>query len=117
MGRCRPLCAGRRVRAGRSEAFQEGVALTRTRIVESLADLNAQILEVADESERHSGHAGAGGGGHYRLTVVSDCFSGQTLMARHRLIYGMLSGMMKSEIHALAVNAYTPSEYHLKQPT
>lgn len=88
---------------------------TRDRIIESLGDLDAQMLEVADESEKHRGHAGAGDGGHYHLTVVSDRFSGQSLMARHRLIYGMLSGMMKKEIHALALNAYTPSEYHSKQ--
>lgn len=89
--------------------------MTKNKIVENLRELDATVLEVADDSEKHRGHAGAGGGGHYHVTIVSDHFSGKSLMVRHRLIYSMLSGMMKNEIHALAVNAYTPTEYHLKQ--
>ncbi len=85
------------------------------KIVERLQDLQASSLEIRDESERHRGHSGSGGGGHYSMTIVSERFSGQSLTARHRLVYGMLSDLMKSEIHALAIQAYTPSEYHLKQ--
>ncbi len=86
-------------------------------IIERLGELDAERLEIVDESEKHRGHAGSGGGGHYRMTVVSNRFSGQNLVARHRLIYGMLSDLMKKDIHALAIQAYTPSEYQSKQPT
>ena len=85
------------------------------RIAERLKELDPSSLEIHDESERHRGHAGSSGGGHYRMTVVSERFSGLGLMARHRLVYGMLSDLMKSEIHALAIRAYTPSEYRSKQ--
>ncbi len=84
-------------------------------IIERLGELDAEKLEIVDESEKHRGHAGSGGGGHYSMTVVSDRFSGQGLMARHRLVYGMLSDLMKKDIHALAIRAYTPSEYQSKQ--
>ena len=87
----------------------------RDTIIERLGALDAESLEIVDESEKHRGHAGSGGGGHYRMTVVSDRFSGQGLMARHRLVYGMLSDLMKKDIHALAIRAYTPSEYQSKQ--
>jgi len=87
----------------------------RDTIIERLGALDAERLEIVDESEKHRGHAGSGGGGHYRMTVVSDRFSGQGLMARHRLVYGMLSDLMKKDIHALAIRAYTPSEYQSKQ--
>lgn len=90
---------------------------TKERIIERLGGIEASTLEIVDESERHKGHAGAGGGGHYRMTIVSDRFSGQSTMARHRLIYGMLSDMMKGEIHALALKTYTAEEYQLKHPT
>ncbi|HQT26866.1 MAG TPA: BolA family protein [Burkholderiales bacterium] len=85
------------------------------RISDALQALQPAVLEIRDESERHAGHAGAGDGGHYRMTIVSDRFSGQNLMARHRMVYGMLSEMMKGEIHALAIKAFTPSEYQMKQ--
>ena len=87
----------------------------RDTIIERLGALDAERLEIVDESEKHRGHAGSGGGGHYRMTVVSDRFSGQSHMARHRLVYGMLSDLMKKDIHALAIRAYTPSEYQSKQ--
>ena len=87
----------------------------RETIIERLGELDAEKLEIVDESEKHRGHAGSGGGGHYCMTVVSDRFSGQSLMARHRLVYGMLSDLMKKDIHALAIRAYTPSEYQSKQ--
>ncbi len=87
------------------------------RITDALSELQAAVIEIKDESERHAGHVGAGDGGHYRMTIVSELFSGQSLMARHRMVYAKLSEMMKGEIHALAIKAFTPSEYQMKQPT
>ncbi len=87
------------------------------RITDALSELQAAVIEIKDESERHAGHRGAGDGGHYRMTIVSELFSGQSPMARHRMVYAKLSEMMKGEIHALAIKAFTPSEYQMKQPT
>ena len=69
-------------------------------------------LELRDESHHHDGHPGAaGGGGHYRVTIVSGCFGGRPLIARHRMVYDALGGAMKSDIHALVVRAFTPGEW------
>jgi BolA protein len=76
-----------------------------------LAALSPQLVEIHDESGEHVGHEGArSGGGHYRLLIVADVFQGQPRVARHRLIYRALGGMMQREIHALAITAYTPEE-------
>ena len=75
------------------------------------AALAPTVLELADESALHAGHAGAAsGGGHYRLKIVSDRFEGQRLVMRHRLVYDSVHAMMHSEIHALAITALAPSE-------
>ena len=59
----------------------------------------------------HAGHAGARkGGGHYNVTIVSAAFENKTLVQRHQLIYAALGDMMKEEIHALGINALTPTE-------
>ncbi|MCC6070187.1 BolA family protein [Massilia sp. GCM10020059] len=69
------------------------------------------VLELADESALHAGHAGAAsGGGHYRLRIVSDKFEGLKLVMRHRLVYDAVHTMMHTEIHALAITALAPSE-------
>jgi len=80
-------------------------------IRERLAALEPAALDLEDESARHAGHEGAkGGGGHFRLTIVSPRFSGKTPLARHRLVYGALGPMMHREIHALAITAVAPEE-------
>ena len=82
-----------------------------------LASLNPLSIEIEDESALHAGHAGAkGGGGHYRMTMVSDAFIGKNTVARHRLIYGALGELMRTRIHALAIRALTAEEANT-QPT
>ena len=74
--------------------------------------LEAQRVEVVDESARHAGHAGAaGGGGHYRVVVVSSRFEGLTRVEAQRLVYGALADMMATEIHALSMTTLTPAQW------
>ena len=81
-------------------------------IERKLAALEPESLEVVDESAAHAGHEGAkGGGGHYRLVIVSRAFQGKPAQLRHRMVYEALGPMMKHEIHALAIKAYAPGEF------
>jgi len=69
------------------------------------------MLEIEDESHLHAGHAGARDGrGHYRLTLVSDAFEGESRLGRHRLVFDALGNMMDTDIHALSIQALAPSE-------
>lgn len=52
-----------------------------------------------------------GGGDHYQAAVVSTAFHGKTLIERHRMVYAALGGLMRAEIHALALTTDTPEEY------
>ena len=85
----------------------------RARIEAKLRDaLDAQHIEVIDESANHVGHAGArSGGGHFRALIVSERFAGQNPVSRQRLVYAALAEEMKSEIHALALRTLTPAEW------
>ncbi|ANQ84892.1 BolA family protein [Azoarcus olearius] len=69
-----------------------------------------QDLDIRDDSAEHAGHAGARGGGHYAISIVSDAFAGKSTVARHRMIYAALDDLMKTQIHALAIRALTASE-------
>lgn len=75
-----------------------------------LAELEPLRLDILDDSAKHAGHAGAMGGGHYRLTIVSPRFADCGTMERHRLIYAALGPMMRGEIHALSIKALAPEE-------
>ncbi len=76
-----------------------------------LAVLDPISLDICDESHKHAGHAGArDGGGHYVLNIVSAQFAGKNTVARHRMIYLALAEMMKTEIHALTIQAQVPNE-------
>jgi BolA protein len=66
-------------------------------------------LVIEDESHLHAGHAGAAGGqSHYRVRIVAEAFRGIPAVARHRLVYAAVDDMLKSDIHALAIEALAP---------
>lgn len=72
--------------------------------------IKPETIELIDNSPAHAGHAGAKSGGHYNVTIVAEAFDGKSLVQRHQLIYQALGDLMKTEIHALGINALTPSE-------
>ncbi len=75
------------------------------------AALSPDQLDIIDESHLHAGHPGArGGGGHFNVTIVSSAFEGESLLARHRMVYDALGDAMKTDIHALSIKANTPKE-------
>jgi BolA protein len=76
--------------------------------------LGAARVDIVDESDLHRGHKAAGGGGHYRVTVVSDRFENVNPLDRLRMVYGALdreiNGIPKL-IHALQIKALTPRQW------
>ena len=81
------------------------------RLRERLAVLEPTALEIVDDTAKHAGHAGAAGGGcHFRLSIVSGQFSGKPLLARHRLVVAAAGDLMQGAIHALSINAKAPGE-------
>lgn len=78
----------------------------RQKLVAHFAPLQ---LSITDESHLHAGHAGAAGGqSHYRVRIVAEAFRGMTPLARHRLVYAALDDMLRTDIHALALEALAP---------
>lgn len=68
-------------------------------------------LLVKDQSHLHAGHAGAKDGkGHFDVRIVSEKFVGLNRIARHRLVYDALGGLMATDIHALRITAITSVE-------
>ena len=75
--------------------------------------LDAEHVEIIDESHLHRGHKAAGGGGHYSVKVVSRRFEKLNVMDRIRLVHKALNEEMTGTpklIHALQVKTFTPKE-------
>lgn len=76
-----------------------------------ISALAPSSIEVTDQSHLHAGHAGARAGlGHFHVRIVSDQFAGLRRVERHRLVFEALGNMMRTDIHALTINALTTSE-------
>ena len=76
-----------------------------------VAEFAPAQLDIADESHRHAGHAGARDGrGHFRVRVVAAAFAGLSPVKRHQRVYAALGTMMQTDIHALALETRTPGE-------
>jgi BolA family transcriptional regulator, general stress-responsive regulator len=67
-------------------------------------------LSIRDDSAAHAGHAGAREGGHFSVLVVSERFAGRTRMQRHQLVYAAVADLLRTDIHALSIQACTPQE-------
>ena len=76
--------------------------------------LEAQHVEIIDDSHRHRGHKAAGGGGHYSVKVVSPKFESLNVMERVRLVHKALDEEMTGTpklIHALQVKTFSTDEW------
>ncbi len=74
--------------------------------------LDAEHVEVVDDSALHVGHPGAeAGGGHFRVLVVSSRFEGLSRVAAQQLVYRALGELMTTDIHALEMRTLTPDQW------
>jgi BolA protein len=92
----------------------ESTVSDRAQLIEERlrSGLDATHVEVADDSTAHADHLGAqGGGGHFRVLVVSERFEDQSRIAAQRLVYQALGDLMRTDIHALEMRTLTPAEW------
>jgi len=72
-------------------------------------------VEVVDESHMHNVPTDAQS--HFKVTLVSDKFTGKTLIARHREVNAVLQKQFDEGLHALALHTMTPEEWFEKGGT
>lgn len=74
--------------------------------------LSPARLDIQDDSAKHSGHSGAreGGESHFSVVIVSEKFDGLNRVARQRLVNTVLAEELAGPVHALSIQAKTPTE-------
>ena len=75
--------------------------------------LSIEYLEVINESHKHNVPEGAES--HFKVVIVSSAFEGKKLVARHRLLNGILEKTLAYHIHALALHTMTKEEWYISQ--
>lgn len=77
-----------------------------------LAAFPDAAVDVADDSHRHAGHAGARPEGetHYSVRVVSPAFAGLNRVARSRAAHAALEPEFGTGLHALSLRLLAPDE-------
>lgn len=82
-------------------------------ILSLVSALNPTYVDLQNESHHHAHHF-EGKESHFKLTIVSEDFMGKMLVARHRMVYGLVNDLLTAHggtLHALAIHAYTPDEW------
>jgi BolA family transcriptional regulator, general stress-responsive regulator len=76
------------------------------------AALSPTHLVVTNDSARHRGHAGDDGSGesHFTVAIESPRFEGMSRLERQRAVNAALADLLRTRIHALAINARAPGE-------
>ena len=83
-----------------------------TQLIARLQTLAPSILSVENESAGHGGYF-PGKESHFKVIIVSEVFAGLRLVQRHQKVYAAVGDLLGSgKIHALAIHAFVPSEWH-----
>ncbi len=51
---------------------------------------------------------------HFEAVVVAPAFAGKRAVQRHQMVYATLGAAVGQEIHALALQVFTPEEYAVR---
>ena len=98
----------------RRSTGKENMGMIATEIETRLrAALAPSALRITDDSDQHRGHAGHNGAGesHFTVELTAASFTGQSRVARQRLVYAALGDLIAPDrVHALIIKASAPGE-------
>jgi BolA protein len=66
-------------------------------------------LTLLNESNRHN--VPPGSETHFKVTLVSESFTGQPRVRRHQMVYAQVQDLLDGPLHALALHLHTPEEW------
>lgn len=76
------------------------------------AALAPTMLDVINDSAKHSGHSGDDGSGesHFTVVIESPAFTGKSRLERQRMVNAALGDLPGQKVHAMAIKARAPGE-------
>lgn len=52
-----------------------------------------------------------GDGDHFEATIVSEAFTGKSMVQQHQMVYSALGTLMQGPVHALSFRTFTPQQW------
>ena len=92
---------------------EEQKGSVRLALEKALLSASPSCLYIENESINHAGYF-PGKETHFKVVIVSDDFIGKTRVARHQMVYHSVRDLLNAHggsIHALAIHAYTLSQW------
>lgn len=74
-------------------------------------EFEADLLRVENESHLHN--VAPGSESHFKVTIVSEAFTDEMPIVRHRRVNRTLADEMR-QIHALSLHTFTPAEWQAR---
>ena len=71
--------------------------------------LKPLILKVVNESPNHN--VPEGSESHFSVLIVSEKFSGLSLIKRHQMVHNLIEKQIKEQVHAFSQQTLTPKEF------
>lgn len=71
--------------------------------------LDPLFMEIINESPNHN--VPENSESHFRVLIVSEKFSGLTLVQRHQMVHRLVEEQIKGKIHAFSQQTLTPKEF------
>lgn len=88
------------------------MSLSDTILLEITTAFSPVHVSIDNESGKHA--VAPGSETHFKVTVVSELFSGQPLVTRHRAVNAALVTAFQNGLHALSLTALTPEEWQAR---
>ena len=71
--------------------------------------LKPVVLKIINESPNHN--VPEGSESHFHVLIVSEKFSGLTLIKRHQMVHQLIAKELKEKIHAFSQKTLSPEEF------
>ena len=72
------------------------------KIIKQLIEIRLPDADIKIESED---------GTHFRAFIISELFSGKSMLQQHRMVYEALGSKIGKDIHALSLKTFSPQQY------
>ena len=94
------------------------MGVLQQQLYDRLQALAPSVLQVDNESSGHGGYV-EGKESHFKVSIVSAAFEGLRAVQRHQKVYALAAELLSTNggaIHALAIHAYSPTEWTGQAP-